>query len=80
MHELNIMDADTPANKHAEGTGNHSLNSVEASASELTAEEADLLAPPLLADYAPWVVPLTVRPNREDVTDTADDSAAKSDV
>jgi hypothetical protein len=46
---------------------------VEASASGLTAEEADLLAPPLLADYAPWVVPLTVRPNGEDATDTADD-------
>ena len=39
----------------------------------LTAEEADLLAPPVLADYAPWVVPLTVRPNGEYPTDTADD-------
>jgi hypothetical protein len=46
---------------------------VEASASGLTAEEADLLAPTVLADYAPWVVPLTVRPDSEDATGTADD-------
>ena len=43
------------------------------SASGPTAEEADLLAPTVLADYAPWVVPLTVRPNGDDATDTADD-------
>jgi hypothetical protein len=29
----------------------------------LTAEEADLLEPPPLAAYEPWVVPLTVRLN-----------------
>jgi len=29
----------------------------------LTAEEADLLEPPSLATYEPWVVPLTVRLN-----------------
>ena len=46
---------------------------LEANAPGLTAEEADLLAPTVLADYAPWVVPLTVRPNSEDVTGTADD-------
>ena len=45
----------------------------ERSASRLTAEEADLLAPLVLADYAPWVVPPTVRPNGEDATDMADD-------
>jgi hypothetical protein len=73
MDEVNIMDADLPATKHVERTGNHSPKSVEASAFRLTAEEADLLAPPVLADYAPWVVPLTVRPNGEDATDTADD-------
>jgi hypothetical protein len=28
---------------------------------------------PVLADYAPWVVPLTVRPNGEHAADTADD-------
>jgi hypothetical protein len=66
------MDADAPANKYAEPTGNHGSKRVERSASRLTAEEADLLAPPLLAHYAPWVVPQTVRPNGEDPTDTAD--------
>jgi hypothetical protein len=30
---------------------------------DLTAEEADLLAPPPLKAYEPWVVPLTVLPN-----------------
>ena len=54
-------------------TGNHGSKRVEASVPGLTAEEADWLAPPVLADYAPWVVPLTVRPNGEDPTDTADD-------
>jgi hypothetical protein len=73
MDEVNTTDADAPANKYAERLGNRGLKRVEASALGLTAEEADLLAPPLLADYAPWVVPLTVRPNGEDATDTADD-------
>jgi hypothetical protein len=73
MDQVNTMDADAPANKYAEQTGNHGSKRVEASASGLTAEEADLLARPLLADFAPWVVPLTVRPNGEDPTDTADD-------
>jgi hypothetical protein len=36
---------------------------VERSASALTAEEFDLLAPPPLAPHAPWVVPLSVRPD-----------------
>jgi hypothetical protein len=36
---------------------------VEQSASALTAEELDLLAPPPLAPHTPWVVPLSVRPN-----------------
>jgi hypothetical protein len=37
----------------------------------LTADEADLLEPPPLAAYKPWVVPLTVRPNdaAEETTD-----------
>ena len=73
MDEVNTMDADAPANRYAERTGNHGSERVEASASGLTAEEADLLAPTVLADYAPWVVPLTVRPNSEDATGTADD-------
>jgi hypothetical protein len=73
MDEVNTTDADAPANKDAEQTGNHRSKRVEASASELTVEEADLFAPPLLANYAPWVVPLTVRLNGEDATDTADD-------
>ena len=37
----------------------------------LTADEADLLEPPPLAAYEPWVVPLTVRPNDADI-ETAD--------
>jgi hypothetical protein len=61
------------ANQYAERRGNHGSKRVEASASGLAAEEADLLAPPLLAHYAPWVVALTVRSNSKDVTDTADD-------
>jgi hypothetical protein len=40
--------------------------------SGLTADEADLLAPPPLAAYKPWIVPLTARPN-DAATDTADD-------
>ena len=40
----------------------------------LTADEADLLEPPPLAAYKPWVVPLTVRPN-DGVSETADDAA-----
>jgi hypothetical protein len=72
MDEANTMDADAPANQYAERTGNGPKR-LEANAPGLTAEEADLLAPPLPAHYAPWVVPLTVRPNGEDATDTADD-------
>jgi hypothetical protein len=73
MDEVNAVDADALANKYAERLGKGNFKRVERSTSELTAEEADLLAPPLPADYAPWVVPLTVRPNGEDATDTADD-------
>jgi hypothetical protein len=73
MDEVNTIDADAPANQYAERRGNHGSKRVEASASRLTAERADLLAPALLANYAPWVVPLTVRPNGEDPTDAADD-------
>ena len=40
--------------------------------SGLTADEADLLAPPPLAAYEPWIVPLTVRPN-DAASNTADD-------
>jgi hypothetical protein len=36
---------------------------VERSASALSAEEADLLAPPPLAPHTPWIVPLSVRPD-----------------
>ena len=64
---------DAPPNKYVERLGNRGSKRVEASGSGLIAEEADLLAPPLLANYAPWVVPLTVRPNGEDATDTTDD-------
>ena len=64
---------DAPPNKYVERLGNRGSKRVEASASGLTAEEADLLAPTVLGDYAPWVVPLTVRPNSEDATGTADD-------
>ena len=73
MDEVNTMDADAPANKYAERLRNRGSKRVEASASGLSAEDADLLALPLLADHAPWVVPLTVRPNSEDATGTADD-------
>jgi hypothetical protein len=73
MDEVNTTIADAPANKYAEQTGNHGSIRLEANAPGLTAEDADLLAPSVLADYAPWVVPLTVRPNGEDATDTADD-------
>jgi hypothetical protein len=38
---------------------------VERSASALTAEELDLLAPPPPAPHMPWVVPLSVRPDDE---------------
>jgi hypothetical protein len=73
MDEVNIMDADALPNKYAEPLRNHGSKRVALSASRLTAEDADLLAPPLLADHAPWVVPLIVRPNGVDATDTADD-------
>ena len=36
----------------------------------LTADEVDLLEPPPLAAYKPWVVPLAVRPD-----DSADETA-----
>jgi hypothetical protein len=39
---------------------------------DLTADEADLLEPPPLKVYEPWVVPLTVRPN-DATEETADD-------
>ena len=39
--------------------------------SGLTADEADLIEPPPLAAYKPWIVPLTARPN-DAATDTAD--------
>ena len=52
MDEANTMDADAPANQYAERTGNGPKR-LEANAPGLTAEEADLLPPPVLADYAP---------------------------
>jgi hypothetical protein len=39
---------------------------------DLTANEADLLAPPPFAAYKPWVVPLIVRPN-DDANDMVED-------
>jgi hypothetical protein len=39
---------------------------------DLTAEEADLLAPPPIMAYEPWVVPLTVRAN-DDASDIVED-------
>jgi hypothetical protein len=41
---------------------------------DLTADEADLLAPPPLAVYEPWVIPLTVRPNIT-ISNAADETA-----
>lgn len=40
----------------------------------LTADEADLLEPPPLAAFKPWVVPLTVQLN-DAASETADDAA-----
>jgi len=42
------------------------------SVSGLTADEADLLEPPPLRAYEPWLVPLAVRPNAP-VSETDDD-------
>jgi hypothetical protein len=72
MDEVNTTDADAPAKQYAERRENQGSKREERSAPGLTDEEADLLAPLLPTDYAPWIVPLTVRPSSED-TDTADD-------
>jgi hypothetical protein len=61
------------ASKLVESYQNDSRESAGDGVLDLTADEADLLEPPPLAAFEPWVVPLTVR--RNDAADeTADDN------
>jgi hypothetical protein len=62
------------ATKLVESFQNDSCKIAEHSVSGLTADEADLLEPPPLAAFEPWVVPLTIRPN-DAASETADDAA-----
>jgi hypothetical protein len=62
------------ATKLVESSQTNSCEIAEHSLLGPTADEADLLEPPPLAAYKPWVVPLTVRPN-DGVSETADDAA-----
>ena len=49
---------------------------VRRSVLRLTADEEDLLQPPPLAAYEPWIVALTVRPNDGLAEETADEQGA----
>ena len=51
------------ASKLVESFQNNGCKSAGDGVLDLTAEEADLLAPPPLKAYEPWVLPLTVLPN-----------------
>jgi hypothetical protein len=62
------------ASKLVESFQNDSSEIAEHSVSGLTADEADLLEPPPLAAFEPWVVPLTIRSN-DAASETADDAA-----
>jgi hypothetical protein len=66
------------AGKLVESFQNDACKSARDGVLDLTANEADLLAPPPRAVYEPWVVPLTFRPN-DAAEETADDYAALSE-
>jgi len=68
---MDTMDANPPANELKGRCENGGCEGAGHGVPSLTIEEADLLAPPPLKAYDPWVVPLKVRPN--DNADTADD-------
>ena len=65
------------ASKLVESFQNHGYKSAGDGVLDLTADEADLLEPPPLATYEPWVVPLTVRPN-DAADEMADDDYRRS--
>jgi hypothetical protein len=62
------------ASKLVESFQNDSCERAGHSVLVLTADEADLLEPPPLAAFKPWVVPLTVRLN-DAASEMADDAA-----
>ena len=57
-----------------ESPQNDGSKSAKRSVLGTTAHEADLLEPPPLAAYEPWVIPLTVRPNAA-ASEAADEAA-----
>jgi hypothetical protein len=71
---MESISAHSWATKLVESFQNNSCEIAEHSLLGLTADEADLLQPPPLAAYKPWVVPLTVRPN-DAASETADDAS-----
>ena len=62
-HDMKTTSTRSWASKLVESFQNDGCKSAGDGVFHLTAEEADLLAPPALKAYEPWVLPLTVLPN-----------------